>query len=508
MNDVFQQQDVLFPGPSDESSPQESWSKVMARRMESLVMSFPVHQVSSKGESGYYPEWRDQNFAFLALQVFDSVFARMAPGLGRGATREEIVLDLSPHILARQPDLTEAQVEHMVDFILNHLMNEGKGSFEQECVWLDEEENSRPYAFRYALLKSYHDPLRDRFIIRATRESIHLFLRMLDQPIQDEQITNLFVLQEQVRRGRIGRSRREAERTMLLSLEYERYIEDMLRAIRRDVRSVDWVREVTPKIEEAHQHVQRLIRDQGQVLRELKGELQQTHDHSRLMAIHELIHVLETCQGRHMELQRRILEAGPSFLEEQAYQRFRSMARSPMPDLNEQVFLPALSVEEPFFEDILDLIYADVLGPRLPRIFDLEVFVDRLLRDDFSAAPVMSEEDQEDRLPVHMVFDPLELDIEEKIAKIVNQVGSVPLRLSALLEQGRAMEMELSELAVVGVTLLHSYHARSDLLGLHVARDGRLLDDPDFMGDDLLISRAEEDTPLDQSLEQTHVGRS
>lgn len=466
----------------------ESWPQVVARRMQALVMSYPIHQMAAKGESGYYPEWHGQNFTFLALQIFDSVFARMAPGMGRGATREEIIGDLTPHLLERQPDLTESQVEEIVDFTLNHLMNEGKGVFEQECIWLENEE-ARPYSFRYGLLQSYHDPDSDLFIIRATREAIHLYLRMLDQPIEDEQISNLFLLYEQIRSGRIGRTRREAERTMLLSLEYERYIDDMLRSVKRDVRSVDWIREVSPRIEEAHTHVQRLIREQGRLLQELKDQLKKHEDHVRLRDIHDLIDILELCQRRHMDLQRRILGAGPAFLEEQAYQRFRNMARTPMPDLNEQVFLPALEIEGPFFKPVIPEVFRTVLGPKVHRILDLEVFIDRLLRDELLPPPSQEDEDAEERVPVVDIYNPVADQTEERTAALMDWIGEEPVRLSEVLEKGREMGLELKELGTAGVTLLHSYHARSDILGVNVAIDGKPLVDEDFMGDDLIITR-------------------
>lgn len=486
------EQGNLFRSRPDEEPEVESWSRVVARRMQSMLMGFPVHQMVAKGESGYYPEWQDQNFTFLALQVFDSVFARMAPGLGRGATREQIIHDIRDYILAAQPKLTDNDVENIVDFVLNHLLNDGKGVFEQECVWLDETNRPQPFMFRYGLLQSFHDPETDQFIIRATPEAIHLYLRMLDQPLEDEQVANMAVLHEQVRRGRISRSRREAERTMLLSLEYERYIENMLRSVRRDVRSVDWVREVSPKIEEAHNHVQRLIRDQGMVLKDLKRELQRNQDHARLHQIHALIDVLEVCQRRHMELERRILSAGPSYLEEQAYQRFRSMARSPMPDLNEQVFLPALTVKQSFLAPKINDLLHLVMGPSIHRILDLELLVERLLRDEAPDPPRMEDEDQLERIPVQDLYNPLADDIEEKTAEVLTLVGEEPMRLSELLAYGRELEMGTPELSIIGVSLLHSYHARSDLLGVTVSVDGKPLEDPEFMGDDLVIVRRAE----------------
>ena len=465
----------------------ESWSQVVARRMQSLVMSFPIQQMVAKGESGYYPDWGRQNFTFLALQVFDSVFARMAPGIGQGATREEIIEDIKPYILKRQPELSAAQIEGLADFILGHLMNEGKGSFEQECIWVSENQEMRAYPFRYGLLTSYHHPESDQFIIRATKEAIHIYLRMLDQPLEDEQIANLFILHEQVRRGRISQSRKEAERTMLLSLEYERYIDDMLRSVRRDVRGVDWVREVSPKIEEAQRHVKRLIRDQGQVLSSLKQE--QRSDRTRFKAIQELLDILETCQRRHMELQGRILSAGPAFLEEQAYQRFRSMARSPMPDLNQQIFLPALNLDDAFFYPILPDLLAAISGPQIHRIMDLEIMLERFLREDSPFEQETEDEHTEARLPVSDLHNPLNRELEERVADILSQIEEEPIRLSKVLEFGRLEGLDLSDLSILGVTFLQSYHARSDVLGLTAKRDGQELEDCDFMGDDLILAR-------------------
>lgn len=467
----------------------ESWSKVMARRMQSLVIGYPIFDMVSRGGSGHHPHWAKQNFTFLALQVFDAVFARMAPGSGRGATRDQIINDLEPYIKDADPDLSFEQIVELVDFVLNTLMNDGRGSFQEECVWVEESKHARPYTFKFALLKSYHDPDTDQFVIRASGELIHLYLRMLDQPVEDEQLANLFILQEQVRRGRIDRARHEAERTMLLSLEYERGIDDILRTVRRDVRGVDWVDDVTPKLEEAHQHVQRLIRDQGRVLSELKDELNRNEDAAKIRVIHELIALLDQCQRRHMVLEKRILSAGPTFLEEQSFQRFRSMARSPMPDLSQQVFHPALSLQVPFFRPMLRDLYRTALGPRIHRMLDLEVFIEKVLREDAIFEPREDDEAHDERMPVNPLFDPLHDEIEEKIARILVRISDRPIRLSKILEIARMDNMDSHEQNLLGVTILHSYHARSDLLGLTVSKDGQMLDDPEFIGDDLLIHR-------------------
>lgn len=469
----------------------EPLAQVTSRRMQALVMTFPIHQMVAKGESGHHPNWEKQNFTFLALQAFDAVFARMSPGVGKGATRDQVIDDLRPFILGSDPDLDEKAVAEIADFVIVQLMNEGKGPFEQQCVWAEERARElKPYGFRFALLQAFHDPDSDRFLIRATSHAIHLYLRMLDQPLEDEQLANLFILEEQVKRGRIDRARREAERTMLLSLEYERYIFEMLRAVRRDVTAINWVQDVTPKLEEAHQHVQRLIQDQSRVLMGLKKELHRYEDSGRLNTIHELIKLLESCQRRHMDLERQILAAGPEFLEEQAYQRFRKMARSPMPDLNHQIFLPALRLEAAQFRPLAKPIFQTVLGSEMSRILDLELFLERLLREEVLQDTVLDDEMSEDRQPIGELFDPIRDQTEMKISNCLTAVDQRGVRLSDLLARGRKLGLDEEELAALGVSILHSYHARSDVLGIEVSKDGKLLEDPLFEGDDLWVVRS------------------
>lgn len=496
------EQKNLFDAAGNRSAVVEPLAEVTARRMQALVKTFPIHQMVARGESGHHPRWHKQNFTFLALQAFDAVFARMSPGVGRGASRDQVVDDLRPYILASDPELEDDEVADIGDFIIGQLMNEGKGPFQQTCIWAEERRKSvKPYPFRFALLQAFHDQETDRFLIRATSHAIHLYLRMLDQPLEDEQLANLFILQEQVKRGRIDRARREAERTMLLSLEYERYIFDMLRAVRRDVTSVDWVKDVTPKLEEAHHHVQRLIQDQSKVLVGLKAELQKFTEGTRLSEIHELIALLESCQKRHMDLERQILAAGPEFLEEQAYQRFRQMARSPMPDLNQQIFMPALRLEEGAFQPLVRPIMGMVLGPEIERRLDLELFVERLLREEMVHETRPDEEDAEERRPIGELFDPIRDMTEMKIADVLLGVEEKGMRLSGVLARGRELGLETRELAALGVSILHSYHARSDVLGLRVEKDGAVLQDPEFEGDDLFIARIPSETETEKVAE-------
>lgn len=160
-----------------------------------------------------------------------------------------------------------------------------------------------------------------------------------------------------------------------------------------------------------------------------------------------------------------------------------------MPDLNDQVFLPALTVPDAFFQPVLGELFHAVLGPGIHRIMDLETLIDRLLREESGPEPKQDEDAMDDRVPVVDRFHVVDHEVEEKIANILLSINDNPVRLSRLIDQGRRDGLETEDLAVVGVTLLHSYHARSDLLGLTVAKDGSLLDDPDFLGDDLIIQR-------------------
>lgn len=492
-------QQNIFDAAGNRSAVVEPLAEVTARRMQALLKTFPIHQMVARGESGHHPHWHKQNFTFLALQAFDAVFARMSPGVGRGASRDQIVEDLRPFILGSDPSLSEDHVSDIADFVISQLMNEGRGPFKQTCIWAEERGRSvKPYPYRFALLEAFHDQETDRFLIRATSHAIHLYLRMLDQPLEDEQLANLFILQEQVKRGRIDRARREAERTMLLSLEYERYIFDMLRAVRRDVTSVDWVKEVTPKLEEAHSHVQRLIQDQSKVLVSLKGELQKYEEGARLNEIHDLIALLESCQKRHMDLERQILAAGPEFLEEQAYQRFRQMARSPTPDLNQQIFMPGLRLDQKVYRPLVRPLFHAVLGAEIEKLLDVELFLERLLREDVVHESRPDEEDAEERSPIGELFDPIRDMTEMKIADVLLAVDEKGWRLSQVLARGRELGLETKELAALGVSILHSYHARSDVLGLTVSKDGAHLDDPEFEGDDLVIARILPDEAVEE----------
>ena len=176
------------------------------------------------------------------------------------------------------------------------------------------------------------------------------------------------------------------------------------------------------------------------------------------------------------------------------------MARAPMPDLSQQVFHPALSLGEPFLRPQLRELYGIALGPRIHRMLDLEVFIEKILREDAVFEPREDDELDDDRIPVNQLFDPMHDEIEEKIARILVRINDSPIRLSKILEMARMDNMDSHELNLLGVTLLHSYHQRSDLLGLKVEKDDLQLDDPEFIGDDLkIVRRVEESTPTKQT---------
>jgi hypothetical protein len=105
--------------------------------------------------------------------------------------------------------------------------------------------------------------------LRATDEAINVLVGALDTDVESAQIAAEVKLLNLIKRGRLSDARLAAEQARYRTVQYAETLRRKLDATRRDVRAVDWEREVPDLIDEALAHIEDRFRAENAILRNI-----------------------------------------------------------------------------------------------------------------------------------------------------------------------------------------------------------------------------------------------
>ena len=460
----------------------------LASRMKCLYLSYPLQRAVSNAESDYHKEWQGLNFTYLSLKLIDCVIAKMAPGRPRGATRADVVQQLTESVLAFRPDADDEMIGRIVDFLIESLI--GKDEFHQFQVVTDSDSGVASEPFRVRLIRRTWSEEANAPVYTAEPQAIQLVLSMLDTPTMDAQKANMVILQEHVKRGRLGEALESAQRDALLTQRFETEIAGIIRAVQRDISIIDYNAGVKPKLDEAHEHAKRVGQDRERIIRDLADQQERYLDREESVPLEvtRLKQQLEDLQAHHIRLTTTILRAGESFLIEQNIQRFRALAGLAVVNLAEKALCPALGL--PF--DVLNTEWGEFaepcLGPEIQRLLDHGLIIDKLLVD--RGPQELIEDDHSELEEREEVVRELTPELENRFRRILldSVDGKEGTRLSLLLNVGREYHLTTRQLYLLALTVLRGLHGIG-MPDYHVENDSVELDDPDMTGDDLIVYR-------------------
>lgn len=464
----------------------------LARRLKALACTAPLHDLDARKVRLDWCDGVGYQMAEIALQAIDQVTVAM--DFDRGADHEEVVNRVLPFVAVQAPERDRAEHVRVARWVLDNLINVGStdrgfrmlyGAFGASGAY-----ERRVWDFRLLIELVSPD---GEIYLRASDEAINVLVGALDTDVESAQIAAEVKLENLIRRGRLSDAQLAAQQARYRTVQYAETLRRKLEATRRDVRAVDWEREVPDLIDEALTHIAERYRYENAILTNITQTRDEAEDPARKRKAAELVEIVSDCIRRHTQLQARLQEAGGTFRAEQDRQQFSGHAQRAVIDLFGHLLVPTLGLPVAQATAPVAAFFCAVSGlmpPRLPRLVCL---VEQLLTPPQDKGHLLDEvpEPELAPLPDPDVFS----DEQWRQSSQLLELDEVPRRLSGLLADARALDPDLPLLIALRVL-----HALAPEIGVAVRQgddavllavdDGAVLHDLQFGGSDLLVGVA------------------
>jgi hypothetical protein len=469
----------------------------LARRLKALACTAPLHDLDVRKVRLDWCDASVYQMAEIALQVIDQV--TIAMDFDRGADHDDVVKRVLPFIAAQALERDRAEHDRVAQWVLDNLINVGSAERGFRALYgtFGKSGSYERRIFDFKLLIELASP-EGEIYLRASDEAINVLVGALDTDVESAQIAAEVKLENLIRRGRLSDAQLAAQQARYRTVQYAETLRRKLDATRRDVRAVDWEREVPDLIDEALTHIEERYRHENAILVNITQTRDEATDPGHKLRAAELVEVVADCIRRHTQLQARLQQAGATFRAEQDRQQFSGHARRAAVDLFGHLLTPVLALPiaearapaQAFFQGV-----AGLAPPGLPRLSGL---IDILLAPP-PQQRLLGELTEPDLVPA---ADPDVFSQEQwQQADALLQLEEVPRRLSGLLAEARRVDQALPRLVA-----LRTLYALSPEIGIAARQgddkillavdDGAPLDDPEFGGADLLVGTAMiENTP-------------
>ena len=463
----------------------------LARRLKALACTAPLHDLDARKVRLDWCEASVYQMAEIALQVIDQV--TIAMDFDRGADHDDVVKRVLPFIAVQAPDRESDEHAGVAQWVLDNLINVGTAErgFRSLYGTFGESGAYERRVFDFKLIVELVSP-EGEIYLRASDEAINVLVGALDTDVESAQIAAEVKLANLVKRGRLSDAQLAAQQARYRTVQYAETLRRKLDATKRDVRSVDWEREVPDLIDEALTHIEDRYRYENAILVNITQAREDATDPVHKLRAAELVQIVTECIRRHTQLQARLQAAGTTFRAEQDRQQFSGQARRATVDLFGHLLAPALSLPVADATGPALAFFSGTAGLALPRSLRLSSLVEMLL-----ALPV--EQRLMDELPEPDLVPATDPDVFSQeqwtMSDSLLQLDDMPRRLSGLLAEARRADPDLPRLVALRVL-----YALSPEIGVAIRQhdpgillavdDGTELDDPEFGGTDLLVGTA------------------
>lgn len=424
--------------------------EALARRAKAMACTVPLHHLeANKGRmrDGQFSAYTVWGLAFVAI---DTVTVQM--DFDRGAAHEAVIEAVLPYARRQAPDRDEAEHREVCGWVLDELIGtSSQREFMVEYGDWNGEYVRRSFGFQLLVERQAPD---GSVYLRATDAAINVLVGALDTDVESAQAAAEAKLENLVRRGRLSEAQYAALQARYRTVQLGEMIRQDLSATRRNLATVDWAGEVSPRLDGALVH----IGERLEVERRIADNIRETRDRAaeseKRSQAASLIELLEECQNRHMVLQRKLMEARHVFLLEQERQVFAPPSSVRLRDVVRELLLPALSLSLTDANKPAAHFFERVLGPRPQRIGRLTAMIAQLLapppeRDELGAELI--EPELRELTPYEAFPEPVRLAARAVLA----EVGAEPVRLSVLLDA--ALDHSLAAAHLVALLALHAF---------------------------------------------------
>lgn len=356
------------------TSEETLWTEDLAQRLRVLLHADPILSLR-RGDSRADPEFRHYDSVALAIKAIDLILAHT--GLGREMDPDRLFDELTPMMEAmdREAGTTPDPERHHRLFarLLDGLRGDRQARRPFELEYMDlspgDEAIRRQLSVRI-IYDHYHTD--GRTVLRVSDEATNLFLRALDQDIEDAQVAAEALIEHQLEDGRFNKAVQSAREAQLQSSRYGERIRSVLEDTRRDIRRVDWRSDIPQLLSEAMQHVAGRQEVESNILETADETLRHLEDGTEeARQVARIIKLVRACRTRHVELHGELMDARDVFLEEQGRQAFQPAPRTKVPDLGPDVLRPLLGLDKKQARAVTDEAAPALLGPDAPSLMSL-----------------------------------------------------------------------------------------------------------------------------------------
>ncbi|MCZ1012331.1 hypothetical protein [Streptomyces lydicus] len=479
----------------------DEWRALVAevgfvRRSSVLARGAPLHRIDQRQAWQRFPRGL-YDPRTLALAALEAVVSRQE--MEAEATTEEVVEFLASLAASAAPERGASEHLAVARFVLRELLNDAQHGEEFEVSYSDYRTGHSRVTLSLRMLEEGIGR-RGQAVLRATTPAINLLLSGLEYDLEDEQAAKDTMLRRQVASGRWGRAEESAAESLKLSLMYCERVRAVLEETERDVRAVDWSRNVPALLTASREHLGERHRVERDLMEYMRGVRNAVEDADVRRTCERVLRLLGRAHLRHTQLLEKVIDARPAFLRSQAAQRFRPPPRLALVGVQEDVLEPLLCLGT---EDaaVIASRFADAVGGPVvshqPRLQDWWASLLAPAREPQETVP-----DEDIEL---IADDPGELSAytQEDLAvarTVLMEALRAPVRLSQLLAQALVHTVEAADLLAVSVLRAYAPDPEedeeddaadelADLLGelVVVLDDGAVFDLGPLAGSDLLL---------------------
>lgn len=462
------------------------------KRLRAMLPTAPVHRLSAITNR---QEWAGAAYDARALSIaaIDAVIARQ--GLGVGLEYDDLVLDIAQLARLAADDRVEDESLDVARYIVDGLLNNRDGNTGQafRYSYSDYRDGhvTREIAFYLLVERSRAD---GRIVLEASVEAVNALRGGLDMNVEDAQTAMRFILDVQIREGRLEDAEISAEMNQRLSYEQATQLRELLDVTRADIARVDWAGDVLARLKRARDHVGRCIDADSRLLAHLEQE--DVRDQATAATTERIVNLLEAALTQHRSLHGQLMSAPEVFLEEQRRQELNRRGRPVWStSVRDGILVPFAGLGMAEALPIAERFLTDTLGITPPRLPHLGRLLDRLLERRLARDEPEVDLDDVDLDDIADEPDPFPPAVTTAARRVIAACRETPRRLSSMLDDAEADGPLVAEL--VRLSVLWCYGAEGDdeptiaaelidddLVALF---DGTRFANERWTGDDLLV---------------------
>jgi hypothetical protein len=442
--------------------------------------------------------WRDWGEApydprALSIAAIDAVIARQ--GIGVGLEYDDLVLDIAQLARLAAPGRPEDEsldvAKYVVDGLLNNRDGNAGGAFRFSYSDYREGHTTREVAFYLLVERTRAD---GRIVLEASVEAVNALRGGLNMNVEDAQTAMRFILEVQIKEGRLEDAEVSAEMNQRLSYELATELRELIDTTRADIARVDWAGDVLRRLARARDHVGRCIEADSQLLAHLEQE--DIVDATTAPTTARIVRLLESALTQHRSLHGQLISAPDVFLDEQRRQELNRRGRPVWSvSIRDAILVPFSGLPVPAALPLAERFLTATLGVEPPRIVHIGRLLDRLLEHRAVSDEQHVDLDNVDMDDIPEEPDPFPPAVTTAARTVIATCRETPRRLSALLDDAAIHGDDVAEL--VRLSVLWCYGAEGDdeptiaaelvdddLVALF---DGTRFDSHRWCGDDLLV---------------------